>query len=83
MLTARAPFQAASPLDTVLLVLEQDPLPPRLLNQTVDPDLEMIALKCLQKPADLRYASAAALEADLRAVLNHESPSVRSSQFTR
>jgi serine/threonine-protein kinase len=64
-------------------VLEQDPLPPRLLNQTVDPDLEMIALKCLQKPADLRYASAAALEADLRAVLNHESPSVRSSQFTQ
>ncbi len=83
MLTGRAPFQAASPLDTVLLVLEQDPLPPRWLNQTADPDLEMIALKCLQKPADLRYASAADLEADLRAVQNHETPSVRSSQFSQ
>lgn len=83
MLTGRAPFQAASPLDTVMMVLEQDPLLPRLLNQTVDPDLEMIALKCLQKPSDLRYTSAAALEGDLRAVQNHESPSVRSSQFSQ
>lgn len=83
MLTGRAPFQAATPLDTVFMVLEQDPLPPRLLNQSVDPDLEMIALKCLQKPADLRYASAADLEADLLAVQNHESPSVRSSQFSQ
>ena len=30
MLTGRPPFQAASPVDTVLLVLEQDPLPPRI-----------------------------------------------------
>ena len=29
MLTGRPPFQAASPVDTVLLVLEQEPLPPR------------------------------------------------------
>ena len=32
MLTGRAPFQSASPVDTVLQVLEQDPLPPRVLN---------------------------------------------------
>ena len=83
MLTGHAPFQAASALDTVMMVLEQDPLPPRLVNQTADPDLEMIALKCLQKPADLRYSSAEDLESDLRAVRNHESPSVRSSQFTQ
>ena len=55
MLTGRPPFQAATALDTVFLVLEQDPLPPRLLNPRVDRDLELIALKCLQKPADLRY----------------------------
>ena len=58
MLTGRPPFQAASPVDTVLLVLEQDPLPPRLVNPRADRELEMIALKCLQKPQDLRYASA-------------------------
>ncbi len=69
MLTGRPPFQAASALDTVFLVLEQDPLPPRLLNPRVDRDLELIALKCLQKPADLRYPSAAALASDLEAYL--------------
>jgi len=57
-LTGRPPFQAASPVDTVLLVLEQDPVPPRVINPKADRDLEMIALRCLQKPADLRYAGA-------------------------
>ena len=59
MLTGRPPFQAASPVDTVLLVLEQEPVPPRLLNPRADRELEMIALKCLQKPPELRYATAA------------------------
>ena len=56
MLTGRPPFQAASPVDTVLMVLEQDPVPPRMLNPKADRDLEMICLRCLQKPTDLRYA---------------------------
>ena len=72
MLTGRPPFQAAPPVDTVLLVLEQEPLPPRLLNPRADRQLEMIALKCLQKPPDLRYATAAALADDLEAYLADE-----------
>ena len=51
MLTGRPPFQAASPVDTVLLVLEQDPLPPRLLNARADRELEMIALEVSAKTA--------------------------------
>jgi serine/threonine protein kinase len=77
MLTGRPPFQAATPFDTVMLVLEQDPLPPRLLNPQADPDLEMIALKCLQKPQELRYQSAAALADDLEAFLANEPISAR------
>lgn len=65
MLTGRPPFQGASPLDTVLMVLEQDPPGIRMLNRAVDSDLEMIVLKCLQKPQDLRYASTTVLAADL------------------
>jgi serine/threonine-protein kinase len=83
MLTGRPPFQAASPVDTVLQVLEQDPIPPRVLNPNTDPDLELIALKCLQKPSDLRYATADALADDLQAFLNHEPISARSGHFSQ
>jgi tRNA A-37 threonylcarbamoyl transferase component Bud32 len=83
MLTGRPPFQAASPGEMVLLVLEQDPVPPRMLNPKADRDLEMICLRCLQKPADLRYASAAGLADDLQAYLNDESISARSGRFAQ
>ena len=83
MLTGHPPFQAASPVDIVLMVLEQDPVPPRLLNPMADRDLEMIALRCLQKPTDLRYATAAALAKDLEAYLNDESISARSGRFVQ
>jgi serine/threonine-protein kinase len=82
-ITGRPPFQAASPVDTLMMVLEQDPAVPRLVNPSADPDLELIALKALQKPADLRYESADALARDLEAYLNHEPISARSSHFTQ
>lgn len=83
MLTGRPPFQAASPVDTVMMVLEQDPVAPQTLNPSVDRDLEMIAMKCLQKPVELRYRSAAELAADLEAYLKDEPVSARSSHFTQ
>jgi len=83
MLTGRPPFQGASPLDTVLMVLEQDPPGICMLNRAVDSDLEMIVLKCLQKPQDLRYASTTALAADLRAWLNSEPITARSSTIAQ
>lgn len=83
MLTGRAPFLAPSPVDVVFMVLEQDPLPPRILNRSVDADLEMVALKCLQKPIDLRYESATNLICDLEAIQKGEPPSVRSSHFSQ
>jgi serine/threonine-protein kinase len=81
MLTGRPPFQAATPVETVLLVLEQEPLPPRLVNPRADRELEMIALKCLQKPPDLRYPLAAALADDLEAYLADEPTAARSGVF--
>ena len=83
MLTGRPPFQAASAVDTILQVLEQDPIPPRVLNPDADPDLELIALKCLQKPSDLRYATADALADDLQSSLANEPISARSGHFSQ
>ena len=81
MLTGHPPFQATTAVDAILMSLEQDPLPPRLLNPHADVDLEVVALKCLQKPPDLRYASADALADDLEAYLANEPIAARSSQF--
>jgi eukaryotic-like serine/threonine-protein kinase len=83
MLTGRPPFQAASPVDTVLMVLEQEPLPPRVVNAKADRDLEMISLKAIQKPIGLRYASAAAMADDLESYLAGEPVSARSGGFTQ
>jgi serine/threonine-protein kinase len=77
MLTGRPPFQAASPMDTLLAVLETDPPAPRAVTPGVNRDLEMIALKSLQKPQELRYASAGALASDLRAFLAGETIAAR------
>lgn len=76
LLTGRPPFQTSHPLDTLLLVLEQDPVPPRDLNPSVDRDIELICLKCLQKPPELRYSSASGLAKDLDAYLQGDRLSV-------
>jgi serine/threonine-protein kinase len=82
LLTGRPPFQAASRLDTVLQVLYQDLVPPRLLNPKIDRDLEMICLKCLQKQPELRYASADLLAKDLEQFLQGNPVSARASGIT-
>jgi len=81
-MTGRPPVQAASPVDAILQLLEQEPPPPRILNQAIDADLEMIVLKSLQKPTDLRYASADDLADDLEAFLKNEPIQARSSRMT-
>jgi eukaryotic-like serine/threonine-protein kinase len=64
-LTGRAPFLADSPLETLLQVMHQEPVPPRALNPKIPRDLETIALKCLAKQPSGRYATARLLAEDL------------------
>ena len=81
LLTGRPPFLAATPLDTLLLVVAEEPVRPRALNPRIDADLDLICRKCLEKHAQHRYASAADLAGDLQAYLNGEPVSARSSSL--
>jgi WD40 repeat protein/serine/threonine protein kinase len=66
-LTGRPPFRAATPLETVLQLLHEEPVPPSRLQPRTPRDLEAICLKCLEKDPGRRYASAAALADDCAA----------------
>jgi len=81
MLTGRPPFLGATPVDTVLMVLEQDPVAPRVINRRANRDLEMIAMRCLQKPQDLRYTNAGDLANEFQAFLRNESISAREGRL--
>lgn len=72
LLTGRAPFNASTPAETLRLVLDSDPAPPRLLNPSLPRELEIICLKCLAAEPERRYASAAAVGGDIDRYLDNK-----------
>lgn len=77
LLTGKPPFLGESLLETIRQVRQVEPLPPSELNPKVDPDLEAVCLKCLEKDRTKRYLSAESLADDLRRFLNHEPTQAR------
>lgn len=65
LLVGETPFEAGSPLEIVMRVINTDPKPLRSLIPTVAADLETVVMKCLEKQPQRRYASARELADDL------------------
>ena len=65
LLTGSKPFRGSSILETMHLVVTQEPRPPRELLDTIPAELERICLKSLSKRASDRYATVAELADDL------------------
>ncbi len=70
LLTGRPPFQAATVAATLKHVLEEEPVPPRTLDTSIDEDIETICLKCMEKSVEHRYSTAVELAAELERFLS-------------
>jgi WD40 repeat protein/serine/threonine protein kinase len=69
LLTGVPPLRGASRLDTLRLVVSEEPRPLRELRADLPAALETICLRCLEKEPGDRYPSARALLSDLKAFL--------------
>lgn len=63
------PFQTTSLTEAVYKHVYTPPPPPRSVRADVSPELERVILRCLAKRPEERYPTAAALAADLRALI--------------
>ena len=72
LLTGGPPLRADTVMETVIAVLERDPIPPRELRPEIPKELETICLKCLEKSPQDRYASAVDLADELDRYLQGE-----------
>jgi serine/threonine-protein kinase len=81
LITGRPPFKGETVLDTLQQVQSSDPLPPRQLQPKLPRDLETICLKCLEKEASKRYASAGELAEDLQCFVDHKPIKARPSPW--
>src|SRR5438477_774723 len=81
LLTGHPPFAGGTTYETIKLLLDTDPRPPRSLNPKIDRELSTICLKCLEKDPHRRYSSALALAEDLEHWLKHEPIQAKPSRF--
>ena len=72
LLTGKPPFAGSSPLKTINLMMETEPVSPRVLNPQVNRNLETICLKCLEKQPARRYRTAQVLAEELERFIQHE-----------
>lgn len=72
LLAGRPPFDKGSLVEVLRQVVDEEPTPPSQFRGPIDADIETIALKCLEKAPESRYASADELADDLERYLKGE-----------
>ncbi|MHC5212101.1 MAG: protein kinase domain-containing protein [Planctomycetota bacterium] len=77
LLTGEVPFTNDSLQGLLLDILTRAPVPPRKLDESLDPDLEAVCLKALEKAPQDRYPSAEALRRDLERFLQGQPTAAR------
>jgi WD40 repeat protein len=71
LLVGRPPFRGGSAADTLVQVVQDDPVAPSRLRRGVPRDLETVCQKCLSKDPRRRYATAGELADDLSRFLDN------------
>ena len=82
-LLGHPPFRSSTATETLLLVLTEDPRPPRKVCPTVPMELEAICLRCLEKDPIRRYPTAKELADDLTRFLAGDPVSAAQSGAVR
>jgi len=77
LLTGVPPYRGETALETILQIREGIIEPPSKKNSSLDYELELICLKCLQRDPEQRYETALSFVSDLEAWMNHEPISIR------
>ncbi|RBP47351.1 serine/threonine protein kinase [Roseimicrobium gellanilyticum] len=81
-LSGRPLFRGRTVAETIRQVVEREPQPLRVACGSMDRDLEIICLKCLEKKSERRYESALALAEDLERWLKDMPIRARASTVT-
>ena len=69
MLTGRVPFDADTPVSVALKHMQEEPIPPKEINDKIPDSVNDIILKAMRKDTSLRYQSATEMLRDLKRAL--------------
>ena len=69
MLTGRVPFDADTPVSVALKHMQEEPVPPKNLNEKIPKSVNDIILKAMRKDTNLRYQTATLMLMDLKRAL--------------
>jgi hypothetical protein len=70
LLTLRRPFEGRTSQEVIGKIVTKEPPSPRKFNPNLSRDLETVVLAAIERDPERRYPTAAALAADLRAIVS-------------